>query len=95
MRRLVLLAASALALAGCFTPSMPQCSYACGDNGACPEGYTCAPEGYCKLEGFTGACPYPDASVPDLAEPADLSMSDMSMQTDMSSGDDGGDSDGG
>jgi hypothetical protein len=78
-------------LAGCFTPETPDCTFRCdrsvGNGGHCPDGYSCADDGYCHRNGFTGMCPFDFAvSAPDLATPPD-----MSVPIDEGAGDAGGD----
>jgi len=76
-----ILAALALALlplstSGCFSPEEPICSFACGDNGACPDNYECRTDGYCHRKGTTESCLFSDAAVaPDLAGMTDMSVS--------------------
>lgn len=86
-----ILFALALLSGACFDPDEPPCTFACGENGACPDNYECQADGYCHLKGHTGPCNYSDAavapadlSVPDLAED-DMSIpeGDMSMTPDV------------
>jgi hypothetical protein len=63
MRKLLLLAL--LAGAGCFSPTQPICSFACGDSDPkCPQDYVCLGDGYCHLHGDPTSCGFSDASVP-------------------------------
>ena len=75
MRRLLLLVAT-LAVAGCFSPDKPTCSYACSDTEPrCPVDYECRTDGYCHLVGTTTACLFSDAAVPQdmsAATPPDM-----------------------
>ena len=53
MRRTSLLLATlslaAVALtSGCYDTPKPTCAFLCGDDGACPDGYSCAGDGWCK-----------------------------------------------
>lgn len=82
--RALLLCTLLVAVAGCFHPQKPSCSYVCGDSTPkCPDDYECRADGYCHLIGSTDACLFSDAAVP-----LDMSMSiDMSMRGDMSSHD--------
>jgi hypothetical protein len=76
----------ALFLGACFNPDQPPCSFACGDNQACPDDYTCQPDGYCHKNRDNRACGFSDAAVPnDLAE-YDASF-DLTPPLDMSHGD--------
>lgn len=38
--------------AACFDTPRPSCAFLCGDDQSCPGGYTCASDGWCKLEGL-------------------------------------------
>jgi hypothetical protein len=87
-----------LLFAGCFSLDEPICSYRCGDNGACPDHYSCMADGYCHKEGTSGSCLYSDAAVmpdqsaevtdlstpPDLASAPDQSVPDLLTPFDMS-----------
>jgi hypothetical protein len=65
MRRLLSIAALALACAGCFSPDEPVCSYACAEVAPkCPDDYECRPDGYCHKIGSTASCAFSDAAVP-------------------------------
>ena len=80
MKRLLLFAA--LAVAGCFSPDKPTCSYACADvEPRCPEDYECRSDGYCHLVGSTTMCLFSDAAMPqdmsvtmppDMTQPPDM-----------------------
>ncbi len=48
--RLVVLA-SCLAAAACYSPPEPDCGFTCGPNGACPADYTCAADRHCHRHG--------------------------------------------
>jgi hypothetical protein len=68
----------AVALAGCFSPDTPNCSFRCdeqADNSAhCPDGYTCDHSGtvaVCRRNDYTGTC----AITQDLA----MSLPDMTV----------------
>ena len=73
-----LLLAFTLLSVGCFDVDEPLCTFACGDNGLCPDNYMCLPDGYCHLHGTAGSCGYPDAAMflPDLSGSADMSSDD-------------------
>lgn len=62
MARLVLIAASLGALAGCYNPQVADCVDTCGTSRLCPEGLTCA-GGFCRVEGASGSCTTVDAAV--------------------------------
>ncbi len=71
----------ALFCAGCFGVDEPQCSFACGPNGECPDDYQCMSDGYCHLHGNNDPCGFSDASVPDLTLTSnDLAHADLSME---------------
>jgi hypothetical protein len=76
MQKLSLAALSlslSMLVAGCFNPSQPPCSFACGDNGSCPDDYMCLSDGYCHFKGMSGECGYSDAAVvTDGGAPPDL-----------------------
>lgn len=61
----LLLWLAAVAVVACYETPTPECAFSCGDDGACPTGYTCRPDGWCKREGVTDdfqcAPPRPDA----------------------------------
>jgi hypothetical protein len=63
--------ASLVALAGaiiaaCYTVPAPDCGFACGPNGACPDDYTCAADHRCHRVGAPASlvCSTPDAAAP-------------------------------
>jgi hypothetical protein len=87
MRRLLAIAALALACGGCFNPDKPTCSYACADTEPkCPQDYECRSDGYCHLTGTTEACAFGDAAMPgDMS--ASAGGGDMTPAGDMSSTD--------
>lgn len=53
---------------GCY--ERPVCSFRCGEDGACPYEYRCAPDGRCKLRDVSPSyeCPA-DRERPDAAPP--------------------------
>lgn len=57
------------ALAGCYDTPRPACAFLCGSDNACPSGYTCASDGWCKRDDVGGdyTC---GPALPDAA-PAD------------------------
>lgn len=58
-----------VALARCFSPELPACSYKCAaQEPFCPDEYECVNR-YCRIKGSTEACPWVD----DLSPPPDLS----------------------
>ena len=44
-----LVAAAALAVAGCYKTPKPNCTFECGAGGSCPDDYTCGPDQICHL----------------------------------------------
>lgn len=48
--RSILLALAALVATGCYDAPRPSCAFLCTGNTACPEGYTCAADGWCKRD---------------------------------------------
>ena len=66
------LAAAALG-AGCYDTPRPSCAFLCGTDQACPGGYTCAADGWCKRDDlpatFTCDTAGPDAATVDGPAP--------------------------
>jgi len=55
---LALLALAATGALACFDEPKPACAFSCKDGDRlCPEGYTCADDGICRMPGATGKCP--------------------------------------
>lgn len=48
MVRSLALAGLALVATACFDAPEPDCAFECGDDGACPDDYGCASDGWCK-----------------------------------------------
>jgi hypothetical protein len=48
---LALVVALSRAVAGCYELPEPDCGFACGPNGACPDGYRCGGEQRCHRIG--------------------------------------------
>jgi hypothetical protein len=79
-----LLAALLALTGGCYDTPRPACAFFCGADGACPDGYRCAGDGWCKrmdvADGFVCAA-LPDAApsrdAPGPA-PSDAAASDAS-----------------
>jgi hypothetical protein len=75
-----LAAMTVAALAGCYGPSIADCSLVCGAGGACPDGTQCGPDNRCH-QGALDTCAFDiDAApgaidarpgVPDARPPAD------------------------
>lgn len=71
-------AAAGLALAGCYSPSLRDCTVSCGSAGDCATGQVCGADGMCASPAVAGRCRrvvdagIPDAPVrPDAAPPRD------------------------
>jgi hypothetical protein len=65
------LVAGSVMIHGCFDRPRPACAFWCGEDSACPDGYRCASDQWCKREdvadGFEcGPGPAADASPPAL-----------------------------
>jgi hypothetical protein len=79
---LALLGAAAVALlAGCYSPSLRDCTVACAEPADCAPAQVCGPDGMCASPEMAGRCameadaapmPEPDAGVPDAAPDAAL-----------------------
>ncbi|MCG8420671.1 MAG: hypothetical protein MJE77_22355 [Proteobacteria bacterium] len=70
--RMAVIAALWLALAGCYETPKPACSFSCVDNnGACPEGYRCADDGWCKRDDVAADLDCGDNLRIDAAPPVD------------------------
>lgn len=69
-----------VALGGCFDKPQPACAFWCGDDGACPDGYRCATDQWCKRDDVADglACgPGPaDAAAPDAPGAPDAAAAD-------------------
>ncbi len=71
-------AAAGLALAGCYSPSLRDCTVSCGSAGDCATGQVCGADGMCASPAVAGHCGrgvdagIPDATIrPDAAPPRD------------------------
>ncbi len=88
----LVLAWSLGATSGCFRPELPDVAFRCGDNGACPEGYECMPDGCCHRRGTAyepaDHCLLPDggwaAGGPADTGPADTGPADEGGLSDAS-----------
>src|SRR5687767_8650952 len=44
-------------IVGCsYGPSFRDCDITCSAATACPDGFTCGPEGFCRANGVTASC---------------------------------------
>jgi len=79
---------AALLTAACYSTPQPECSFHCGEALACPDGYTCAGDGWCKRNDVPadfnceGTTPLPDASDIDAAPPPDVAVIDAPLPPD-------------
>jgi len=66
----LLIALGGAPIAACYDVPTPACGFACGPDGACPEGYTCAADRTCHLDGSPAdlMCARPDAATPADAQ---------------------------
>src|SRR5262249_60553159 len=58
-----LLPAVLAALAGCFSPDLPDCAFRCGPDDGCPGSMTCGGDGFCH-HGSSSVC-LPSSGTPD------------------------------
>ena len=63
--------ASCLGLAACYSPPEPDCGFVCGPENTCPADYTCAADRHCHRNGApaTLVCATPDAGIDAPAPP--------------------------
>ncbi len=65
-------AAAGLALAGCYSPSLRDCTVSCGSAGDCATGQVCGADGLCASPEVAGHCrAVVDAGTTDAAPPRD------------------------
>lgn len=78
----LLVALLATPLAGCYETPQPECAFYCGADNACPDGYRCAGDGWCKRmdvdEGFACGVVPSDAGTADAA-PIDATTADAAV----------------
>lgn len=76
------LAAACLALAGCYSPSLRDCTVSCGSASDCATGQVCGADGMCASPAVAGRCGAVDAgrldapAHPDAPPPRDAGMPD-------------------
>lgn len=66
----------ALGLLACYSTPTPACAFVCGDDNSCPDGYSCAGDGWCKRNGAPENTMCGPQRPPDGAPPADAPMND-------------------
>jgi hypothetical protein len=71
MGLLAVAAAAGLVLAGCYSPSLRDCTVSCGSAGDCATGQVCGADGKCAAPAVAGHCPMVDAGHADAAPPRD------------------------
>jgi hypothetical protein len=76
------IAAVGLALAGCYSPSLRDCTVSCGSAGDCATGQVCGTDGMCASPAIAGRCTLVDAGThdapahPDAPAPRDAGLPD-------------------
>jgi hypothetical protein len=81
-------AAAGLALAGCYSPSLRDCTVSCGSASDCATGQVCGADGMCASPAVAGRCgaavdaghldaPRQDAALPDAARTVRLTVQIM------------------
>ena len=87
----VLVGSTLLATGSCYTTPKPECAFLCGEAESCPDGYSCAGDGWCKRDDvpttFDCVGATVDAFVADTAVSIDAETFDAQI-------DSGGDGDG-
>ena len=78
-----LLFGAGLALPACYETPTPACAFLCGQGSACPDGYTCRADSWCRRQDVPDdtVClpPLSDAATPEAdATPADAAAFDAS-----------------
>lgn len=75
-----LLLLAGLALPACYDTPTPACAFLCGQGGACPDGYTCRADSWCRREDVPDdtVCAPPSDASPTAADaaPGDASTFD-------------------
>ncbi|HTJ46571.1 MAG TPA: hypothetical protein VL463_30905 [Kofleriaceae bacterium] len=74
---------AALVVVGCYKTPKPNCTFSCGEGGACPTDYTCGPDKICHLMQGGGLAPceqsFVDGAVIDAFVPTFDSSVDASV----------------
>jgi hypothetical protein len=55
----------ALVVAGCYSPSIQECTITCGSGNACPNDTQCANDGYCHVDMTVSCLSQPDGRTAD------------------------------
>jgi hypothetical protein len=67
----VVLVVSSLGPSGCYSTPQPDCAFLCGAGASCPDGYFCAGDGVCKLDGVADSFDCGFVAPPDAGPPVD------------------------
>jgi hypothetical protein len=67
----LLAVASALAIAGCYQPSLRDCTVTCHAAGECASGQVCGADGYCAAPAIAGTCKVDARAAIDAPQVAD------------------------
>jgi hypothetical protein len=71
------IAAAGLALAGCYSPSLRDCTVSCGSASDCATGQVCGADGMCASPAVAGRCDAQvDAGHPDAPAGLDAALPD-------------------
>jgi hypothetical protein len=70
------LAAAGLVLAGCYSPSLRDCTVSCGSAADCATGQVCGADGMCASPAVAGRCAAVDAGAPDAPASRDAGLPD-------------------
>jgi hypothetical protein len=65
--------------AGCFETPQPVCAFLCGNGGDCPDGYDCAPDGFCKRADVNPNMACPGISIEIDASDVDAPLVDAEV----------------
>lgn len=82
-RTIAVLAALAAA-AGCYAPSLRDCTVSCESEGDCASGQVCGADGLCAAPEAAGHCATPEVDAgaePDASPPRDAAMPDGPVRT--------------
>ena len=79
LRALLIPAAIAAAIAGCFSPPTPPCAFSCAEDGKCPSGYSCQSDGVCHRDDDQRSCDIPSQIDAGDAGNADAGADDAAV----------------